>query len=105
MIYGEQEIAEGLKKLGRYPEGKYLAQVLISELQMLEARVSDHGALAALQGRRSLAATLLTALELRVADLTRPDQPDPGELVPGGSAPRRINVERQSRRRVPERPE
>ena len=72
-------VVEELKRLGNYPEGAALCQVLLKELQALTAIGAPSGALEWREGRRSLAAMLIGAMELNEPHDRRSN--DAAELV------------------------
>jgi hypothetical protein len=79
MIFPDDEMTEGLKRLGLHPEAQYLSQWCIKALQYVVPDGASDGALLRNEGRRSFAADILNLMELREASHDR--KPDAAELA------------------------
>lgn len=63
MIFPDDEVANGLERLSRYPEARYLKQVLLTELLKVSGQNQKAGAVRVLEGRRSFADELIKKLK------------------------------------------
>jgi hypothetical protein len=96
VTFTDQEIREGIARLGKQPDAKFLRKRLLSILMSLPPADAGHGALAEQNGRRTLASDLLNALEFTTDGRTDDD----AELARRSTAPSGIASAR-SRSRVP----
>jgi hypothetical protein len=97
MIFTPDEIANGLERLGRAQDAKYLQQVLLQALLSVDQSDEKSSTARAEFGKRIFAAELVKALKFDASN----DGPDATELIRGRQRERPEPVRRHLRRRLP----
>jgi len=102
VIFTDQEVADGLKRLARSPDAKFLRQLLLQVQLSTGGDMSSLGALAHEQGRRTLAQQLMSAITFaQEPDERVSPEPNAAELAARSGGSRRVSTG-GIRRRVPD---
>jgi len=108
MIFPQEEVDEGLRRIGLSKEARFLTQLLLTELHRVAPAHSDICALSELNGRRSFASELLRALGPGTASNRTEENASTAADLARNPAQRRGSPVSQpggARRRVPDEPE
>lgn len=101
-VFTDQEVADGLVRLGRSPDAKFLRQLLVQVLVAVPAETLSDGALRHFEGRRNLARTLITVCNLNADAAEKAGTiDDAAHLVRSPSGTVRPGATRGLERRVP----